>query len=169
MTSTLVESEMLRLQLQQIAHQQRARILERRLQTGLQRRVREWNETVHRYMDAVRLLDELHATAVRAFRTEQLAGCVEAANMEIERVRKRFALVNETLGSLSGVNINAESIEMVCIAFLFIYQTLHNRPFCSRYAAIRNASRSCPQIWQTSCKVVNTLIKAKRFASSKRN
>lgn len=113
MSTTLAESESLRLKLQQIAHQQRARTIERRLQDGLQRRIREWNDTVQNYMDAVRLLEQLHETAIRAVRSEHLAGCVEAANIEIEQVRCRYSLIGEVLGSLNGININAESIEIV--------------------------------------------------------
>lgn len=113
MSTTLTESESLRFKLQQIAHAQRARTIERRLHDGLRRRVREWNDTVHCYMDAVRRLAQLHELAVRAVRSEHLIRCLKGANVEIVRVRSRFLLVGEMLCDLSGININAESIETV--------------------------------------------------------
>lgn len=113
MSTTLAESEALRLQLQQIAHQQRARNIDRRLQEGLQRRIKEWNETVQRYMEAVRLLDQLHELSVRAVRSEQLVRCLKAANLEIAHVGSRYSLVGEMLENLNGINIDAESIQTV--------------------------------------------------------
>lgn len=113
MNPKFAEAESLRLQLQQIAHQQRSRTIERRLQEALQRRIREWNETVQLYMEAVHLLDKLHKTAVQAVRSDHLIRCLEAANIEIDQVRSRYNLVSEVLADLNGININADSIEMV--------------------------------------------------------
>lgn len=107
------ESDALRLQLQQFAHQRRAQVIEQCLEDELALRMGEWSTTVNKYMEAVRRLDQLYTLSVRAVRNENLISCLKGAQIEIDRVRTRFGQIINTLESMNGININSESIERV--------------------------------------------------------
>lgn len=107
------KSDELRLQLQQIAHFQKARANEQRLQHELNLRKAEWSRCVSSYISAVEMLDRLQSIALQAVRNENIVACLRAAHIEIATVRNSFGRVVETMGSLNGININSESIKTV--------------------------------------------------------